>query len=830
MFNIKGNNCLEFKNDAFYDSNMKNGHTRSIECIICSNNTNTSDSTRADNDVSFSLLNTCTEGTDIIYTNKCSNCTTVQSAYWCQVSARSNFNLAFLDLAANNYTNKSWEISTFHMGESIKKTGDTNIKNLSEDMLHETNESKIKWLLDYQRDELLASKSHNYASQEKSTWYLANSIDLLHRHSFSSNSIDLLHIHSFSSHSFSSTVTTDNISQVICNYSRGREVEYNQMLESKNVTGVTNKNSTLGEKSDMIGRQFGYIPFTIKKYISLPTNKGIPFKNNSQWLQTMHEAVLKYKVPNYQGARIPVPSDLNIRAWRRLLENYDLPIIAEYLEFGFPVNIDWNIFTGNKQIKNHSSAFMRATGVDKYFETETNAAAMIGPLENAPFENMNYSPLLTRDKPDGGVRVIVDLSWPEGNNVNSCIPDGEFDEIDFVLKYPSIDLVLEKIRQSKSQAILYKVDLQRAYRNLRIDPLAYPLFGLQWKNATYVDVSIAFGLKIGAAACQMCTDVLAHALRTQGAWVMNYLDDYVGVSTTDKANSEFLSLVNLLKQVGLPINETKVEPPSTRITCLGVLIDTQAGIIAIPDEKMVQIRKLCKEWSTKEYTNKKQIQSLIGKLIYLHRCVKPTRLFINRMLATLRNAPVKGQFKIPAAFYKDVQWFNKFLDHFNGSVKIHENHKVDHQFFVDASLQQVGAIWNKEVYSCSIPSRLKNLVSIVQLEAANLTMACKLWGSKWKNTRVIVWCDNLAVVQACQSHRIRDNWLMACCRTLWFTAAINNIEISVRHIYGSANVKADMLSRWDIYKNSNAIEAKFLKNCCNWNHVNSEMLWPNFQL
>ena len=97
--------------------------------------------------------------------------------------------------------------------------------------------------------------------------------------------------------------------------------------------------------------------------------------------------------------------------------------------------------------------------------------------------------------------MIVDLSWPEGNNVNSCIPDGEFDEIEFVLKYPSIDLVLEKIRQLKSQAILYKVDLQRVYR------LAYPLFGLKWKNATYVDVSIAFGLKVGAATCQMCTDV-----------------------------------------------------------------------------------------------------------------------------------------------------------------------------------------------------------------------------------------------------------------------------------------------------------------------------------
>ena len=66
---------------------------------------------------------------------------------------------------------------------------------------------------------------------------------------------------------------------------------------------------------------------------------------------------------------------------------------------------------------------------------------------------------------------------------------------------------------------------------------------------------------------------------------MNYLDDYIGVSTAEKADSEFLSLLNLLKQVGLPVNKNKVEPAGTKITCLGVLIDTQLRVIAIPDEK-----------------------------------------------------------------------------------------------------------------------------------------------------------------------------------------------------------------------------------------------------
>ena len=105
---------------------------------------------------------------------------------------------------------------------------------------------------------------------------------------------------------------------------------------------------------------------------------------------------------------------------------------------------------------------------------------MLGPFKNPLFKNINYSTLLARNKPDGGVRVIVDFSWPEENNVNSCIPDGIFDDADFILKYPIIDLVLDKIKGVGPQAILYKVDLERAYRKMRIDPLVYPLFGLKW--------------------------------------------------------------------------------------------------------------------------------------------------------------------------------------------------------------------------------------------------------------------------------------------------------------------------------------------------------------
>ena len=70
------------------------------------------------------------------------------------------------------------------------------------------------------------------------------------------------------------------------------------------------------------------------------------------------------------GARVPVPSGLRIQTIRTLLQDYDLTILGEYLEFGFPLNIDYSLFTFNTEVANHKSALFRDHGVDKYFKIE----------------------------------------------------------------------------------------------------------------------------------------------------------------------------------------------------------------------------------------------------------------------------------------------------------------------------------------------------------------------------------------------------------------------------------------------------------------------------
>ena len=222
------------------------------------------------------------------------------------------------------------------------------------------------------------------------------------------------------------------------------------------------------DRSEEVHRSYGFIPLTIPEHYCATEGSQPEFEPTSQWLQKIHEQVSSYGVPNYKGARIRVPSTLNVKAWRQLVENYDYKILAEYIEFGFPMNIDYDKFVPNKIIVNHKSANCRPEGVNKYFQVETSKHAMLGPFNEQPFETMHFSPLMAHDKPDGGgggggVRVIVELSWPLGQSVNSCITPNIFDDVQFKLKYPTIDSLVEKINAIGPNALLYKIDLERAF-------------------------------------------------------------------------------------------------------------------------------------------------------------------------------------------------------------------------------------------------------------------------------------------------------------------------------------------------------------------------------
>ena len=127
-----------------------------------------------------------------------------------------------------------------------------------------------------------------------------------------------------------------------------------------------------------------------------------------------------------------------------------------------------------------------------------------------------------------------------------------------------------------------------------------------------------------------------HVMHQKGFCVIDYIDDCIGVGFPDVARASFASLFNLMNELGLTISDSRLVAPSTKVVCLGVLIDTENGTVSIPPDKLRQINDTVRHWSQRTTCTKRQLQSLLGLLLYVHKCVKPARAFLNRMLALLR--------------------------------------------------------------------------------------------------------------------------------------------------------------------------------------------------
>lgn len=95
----------------------------------------------------------------------------------------------------------------------------------------------------------------------------------------------------------------------------------------------------------------------------------------------------------------------------------------------------------------------------------------------------------------------MDLSFPAGAAPNDGIDTGFYFGKDILYTLPNIDGLTTKLQDYGPGAFVWKEDLSRAYRQLRIDPLDTPLLGLKVDQLIYLDLCPAFGCKSSSSAC-----------------------------------------------------------------------------------------------------------------------------------------------------------------------------------------------------------------------------------------------------------------------------------------------------------------------------------------
>ena len=305
--------------------------------------------------------------------------------------------------------------------------------------------------------------------------------------------------------------------------------------------------------------------------------------------------------------------------------------IAEYLAKGFQYGFDIG-FRGSHTAgasRNLMSAYRYAKEIDTALGKEVTRGHTLGPYKIKPFSNLHISPIgAVPKKYDDSYRLIMELSSPRGTSVNEGINKEEFS-----VTYSSFDEALTMIYDLGS--FLAKIDIKHAFRICPVRIQDFPLLGIKWRGYYYVDTRLPFGSRSSPYIFNCFADFLCWCIVYVCVIVntLHYLDDFITAHASKTACQKNVNtILKLFSFLGVPVAPEKLEGPSTRLTYLGIEIDTIEQTIRLPADKLTDFKVLLSLFSTRHSCSKRELLQLIGKLSFAAKVVKPGRLFLRFLI------------------------------------------------------------------------------------------------------------------------------------------------------------------------------------------------------
>ena len=228
----------------------------------------------------------------------------------------------------------------------------------------------------------------------------------------------------------------------------------------------------------------------------------------------------------------PIPAqkscDIDIDRFEQLLRSHPNQPLVAYIVDGLRNGFDIG-YTGpftDTLPKNLKSADQNKQHIQKAINKEISRGHTAGPFPTPPFPINHISPLGAAPKPDGSIRLIMDLSQPRGNSVNDFISKDEFP-----CHYTPFDEATRLIMQMGPGCFLTKVDIKHAYRILPVRPEDWPLLVYCWEGQFCVDLKLPFGGRSSASIFTDFADLICWIITDKYLLiVIHYSDDYLLIS------------------------------------------------------------------------------------------------------------------------------------------------------------------------------------------------------------------------------------------------------------------------------------------------------------
>ena len=120
-------------------------------------------------------------------------------------------------------------------------------------------------------------------------------------------------------------------------------------------------------------------------------------------------------------------------------------------------------------------------------------------------------------------------------------------------------------------------------------------------------------------------------------WLIHYLDDFLFfLPPSHGLYAQVWSsyILGMFHRLGVPIAFNKIEGPSTKVTFLGIVVDTDLQQLRLPDDKLDFVRQLICRWLGRRSGKVKDFESLLGHLSHTALVTPDGRIFLRHSFFT----------------------------------------------------------------------------------------------------------------------------------------------------------------------------------------------------
>ncbi len=451
--------------------------------------------------------------------------------------------------------------------------------------------------------------------------------------------------------------------------------------------------------------------------------------------------------------------------------------------------------------RNCPSARAHPSVISDYIDNERARNRFLGPIPptHLPHVHVSKFGVIPKGHTPGKWRLITDLSSPRGLSINDGI-----DPVMCSLSYVTVDQVATVAASLGRGSLLAKIDIESAYRIVPVHPHDRPLLGVRWNNEVFVDAMLPFGLRSAPKIFTAVADALQWVIQRRGVtFIWHYIDDFImcGPPASSVCAGSLQTTISVCAELGMPVAEHKTAGPATCLVVLGIEIDTMAGQLRLPLDKLQRLKALLSSWQHKKYCFRKELESLVGLLNHACKVIRPGRSFLRRMIDLLHRADEgmapcpQHHIRLNEGFRSDLYWWMSFCTGWNGTSFWPRLAAPGQAVASDASGSWgCAAYWHPFWFQIRWSPRSDHLPIAVK-ELLPILVAAATWGSQWAGLSIQCYCDNQAVVDVIRSRSSPHKHMMHLLRCLFFYEAFYHFSLVCSHIPGKMNELADDLSR-----------------------------------